>query len=69
MAVEQGILMTLHRVLAKMLDGDNQAILDEKRFPVWHEWYEFNSAIQWLAAMVFIGILVQELSQAQRINQ
>ncbi|MCU0708738.1 MAG: hypothetical protein MUF23_10630, partial [Pirellula sp.] len=57
MAIEQGILMTLHRMLDRMLDGPNQAILDAARFPVWHEWYEFNSAIQWLAAMVFIGIL------------
>jgi hypothetical protein len=29
---------------------------------------EIKSAIQWLAAMVFIGILVHELSSIPRVN-
>lgn len=68
MAVEQGVLMMLHRMLGTILDSSNQAILDPTRFPIWHEWYEFNSAIQWLATMIFVGVLVYDLSKTQRLN-
>ncbi len=55
MVIAQGVLFVLHAQLDHRIDAATQSIRDPERFATLHEWYEFTSAIQWLAAMFFLA--------------
>ncbi len=56
MAICQLILFGLHARLDAILETSSQTVLAQERFAIEHERYEFTSAIQWLFAMVFLGL-------------
>lgn len=56
MALCQAILFVLHARLDALLNTPSQTILQHEAFASLHEAYEFTSAIQWLFAMIFIGL-------------
>lgn len=56
MVVCQVVLFVLHACLDALIDTTSQTILEREPFEIIHEWYEFTSAIQWLFAMILVGL-------------
>ena len=65
MAICQAILFILHARLDASLDTPSQTIIQRESFASLHESYEFTSAIQWLFAMIFIGLWLLHREQVR----
>lgn len=58
LAVTQAFLFWYHAKLDAVLSATSMTITDAEAFPSLHEAYEFTAAIQWLCAMIYLGLYV-----------
>ncbi len=58
MALALVVLVWLHGRLDGLLDLDNEQILDRRAFRTEHRLYLWVSTVQWLCALVYLGVTV-----------